>query len=268
MGRTWLWVVLAILCGCNLIAPLGTAPPSDGGGGDATLDGDAGPGPVDATADGDTGPDQLYDASPDLDAPPPCVTSDDCDDGLTCTKDVCLAGACSNPVIAGWCLIGQSCVPDGQLHPTNECRLCDTATSTGAWTDVPDAKPCDDGLSCTKNDACFHGACMGDVDPGYCVIGPPGSQVCHLEGAVDPANTCAVCEPSFYTHAWSPKPGCVLTLAGAGSNTVKDGYLLSAQSSEPTALVAAGGKIYVADTDGHAIRVVERSLVTTLAGCG
>jgi len=269
MGQVWLRVVLVVFwfCGCNLIAPLGPPPP-DGGAWDGSRDGDIGSGPTDGTSDGEGGPDQLYDA-PGPDAPPPCVTKEDCDDGLTCTKDVCLAGACSNPVVTGWCLIGKTCVPDGQLHPTSECRLCDTATATDAWTDVADATTCDDGVTCTQNDACFHGACMGDVDPGYCVIGPPAAQVCHTAGDVDPSNAaCAVCEPSVYTHAWSPQPGCVLTLAGDGSNTVLDGYLLSAKTSEPTDVVVAGAKIYVADTDGHAIRVVERSLVTTLAGCG
>lgn len=268
MGRVWLWVVLVGLWGCDLIAPLGKAP-SESGAWDATRDGDAGPGDAndDRAPATEAGVDQQADA-PGPDAPPPCATNEDCDDALTCTKDVCLSGACSNAVITGWCLIGASCVPNGQLHPTSECQRCDTTTATDAWSDVPDATTCDDGLSCTKNDACFHGACMGDVDPGYCVIGPPGTQVCYSAGADDPSNTCAVCEPSFYTHAWSPKPGCVLTLAGTGSNTVLDGYLLSAKTSEPTDVVASGGKIYVADTDGHAIRVVERSLVTTLAGCG
>jgi hypothetical protein len=267
MVRVPLLVGLVVLGGCDLVLPFDNVTPeqgrSDSGahdhqGLDAPLQ-DAGP--MDATTDAPE------DATPD--AAPECLVDQDCDDGIACTDDLCKEGKCSHTVLAGWCLIGSTCVADGTLHPTNICRRCVAATAAKAWTDEPDGKLCDDAVSCTQSDACFHGFCMGVVDPGTCVVGAPGNQTCHVAGDADPNDACAVCAPEFYTHAWTPAVGCVLTLAGTGSDAEQDGYLPKAALSEPTGMaLAAPGKIYVADTDGHTVRVIERSLVTTLAGCG
>jgi hypothetical protein len=267
MARVRHLVWLVVLGGCNLVFPFDNVAPEQGSP-DTLLDG-AWEQPLQDAAPMDAAPtDAPGDATPDA-APPECTTDQDCDDGIACTEDLCTAGKCSHTVLAGWCLIGSTCFADGTLNPNNVCRRCVAATAAKAWTDEPDGKLCDDAVSCTQSDACFHGYCLGLVDPGTCVVGPPGSQTCHVAGDADPNDACAVCAPDFYAHAWTPAAGCVLTLAGTGADSEQDGYLLKAMLSEPTGMaLAAPGKIYVADTDGHTVRVIERSLVTTLAGCG
>lgn len=49
----------------------------------------------------------------------------------------------------------------------------------------------------------------------------------------------------------------VRTLAGSGEAGLKDGPLLEAQFNEPAGLAAGAGKLYVADTNNHAIRVID-----------
>ena len=63
-----------------------------------------------------------------------------------------------------------------------------------------------------------------------------------------------------------PATRAAFSVAGAGSAGHKDGPLDQAQFSEPSGLSFANGKMYVADTNNHAIRVVDidGSQVTTL----
>lgn len=273
MARVRLFVWLVVLGGCNLVFPYHNVTPEQGASDSVahdqgTQDG-APDGPSQDAAPTDAGSADATPTDATADTAPQCVTDQDCDDGIACTEDQCTAGKCSHPVLAGWCLIGATCYSDGTLHPTNVCRRCVAATAAKAWTDEPEGKACDDKVTCTQSDACFNGFCIGVVDPGFCVVGPPGSQTCYTVGDTDPNDACAICDPSFYAYAWTPVAGCVLTLAGTGSDSEQDGYLLKATLAEPTGLaLAAPGKFLVADMDGHTVRVIERSLVTTLAGCG
>ena len=54
-----------------------------------------------------------------------------------------------------------------------------------------------------------------------------------------------------------PATRAAFSVAGAGSAGHKDGPLNQAQFSEPSGLSFANGKMYVADTNNHAIRVVD-----------
>ena len=58
----------------------------------------------------------------------------------------------------------------------------------------------------------------------------------------------------------------VQTLAGTGEACLKDGSFKEASFSEPGGLSLAGGKLFVADTNNHSIRLVdlEQGLVSTL----
>jgi DNA-binding beta-propeller fold protein YncE len=61
----------------------------------------------------------------------------------------------------------------------------------------------------------------------------------------------------------------VTTIAGDGTTGHLDGPALSAQFDEPHGLaVASTGRIYVSDSNNHAIRVIENGQVRTLAGDG
>jgi hypothetical protein len=59
----------------------------------------------------------------------------------------------------------------------------------------------------------------------------------------------------------------VQTFAGSGEAGSRDGPATEAQFSEPSGLAAAEGRLYVADTNNHAVRVCELATgaVTTLS---
>lgn len=64
-----------------------------------------------------------------------------------------------------------------------------------------------------------------------------------------------------------PATRTVVTIAGSGLAGHADGAVLEAQFSEPGGLWAANGKLYVADTNNHAIRIIDLAAgqVSTLA---
>lgn len=87
----------------------------------------------------------------------------DCDDGVSCTTDVCIStGAmsfrCENE-IAGGCYIEGVCRDEGARNPEEDCQLCDAAAPT-AWSTATDVS-CDDGDACTSDDRCADGTCTG-----------------------------------------------------------------------------------------------------------
>ena len=82
-----------------------------------------------------------------------------CSDGDACTQtDACASGVCtgSNPV---------TCTATDVCHDVGTC-----AVATGICSNPPRANgsACDDGSSCTTNDACSSGVCIGEGVP------PPG----------------------------------------------------------------------------------------------
>ena len=83
---------------------------------------------------------------------------------------------------------------------------------------------------------------------------PPG------QGAPKGLWGCALCQG---------KARCVCTLAGDGVAGVVDGPAAQARFNRPLDVaVDAAGKVYVADTDNHRIRVISAGQVSTLAGTG
>jgi len=64
--------------------------------------------------------------------------------------------------------------------------------------------------------------------------------------------------------------GKILTRIGSGEKALKDGTYQDASFNNPRGLKAIGDKIYIADTDNHALRVIDTTTktVTTLAGNG
>jgi hypothetical protein len=139
-----------------------------------------------------------------------CTSDADCDDGLACTVDACnvSAGACSNTVAAGACLLDGVCVADKATKPGNACLECQAAVSKKAWqpvacndgnactTDFCDAgsgcktepktgAPCDDGNPDTTDDHCEAGACVASC---ACTV------AADCAGVVAPACSKVVCE--------------------------------------------------------------------------
>jgi DNA-binding beta-propeller fold protein YncE len=76
--------------------------------------------------------------------------------------------------------------------------------------------------------------------------------VCFVDGHVYLADTY-----NNRIKVLNPQTREVKTCAGTGEAGFKDGALDSAQFNEPAGLAAANGKLYVADTNNNAIRVID-----------
>ena len=93
------------------------------------------------------------------------------------------------------CVISDVCYDDGDQNPTNECEICDPATTAIAWTSN-EGETCDDGLWCTENDLCAAGACEGaprDCDDGaFCT----GVETCNddTDACDSPGDPCTANE--------------------------------------------------------------------------
>ena len=117
-----------------------------------------------------------------------------CDDGLSCTDDVCDQGSCKHPLKAAFCLIDGACHAAGS-GPSGSCRRCEPKSSTVAWAE--DAAFCpDDGVSCTEA-TCTAGQCGVRLRPGFCLVGG----VCIKDGERDPANECQFCDVGTATSS-------------------------------------------------------------------
>jgi MYXO-CTERM domain-containing protein len=123
-------------------------------------------------------------------------------DGLACTIDLCQAGACAHPLVAGYCVVAGACVPGGAADPANPCASCQPSSSPSAYSPRPDGAACpDDGVACTA-DACQAGACAHSLIAGACLVGG----ACWPSGAANPANPCEACDPAASTSGWSARP--------------------------------------------------------------
>lgn len=104
---------------------------------------------------------------------------------------------------------------------------------------------------------------FGDVDGG-----PETARLQHCLGLTWAGG--AVLVADTYNHKLrrvDPVTHAVTTFAGTGRAGQTDGPLRQAQFNEPGGLSVAGGKLYVADTNNHTIRVVDLAAgtVSTLA---
>lgn len=82
-------------------------------------------------------------------------------DGLSCTRDACDgAGLCRHELETG-CLIGGACLSAGTLDPTSDCRECNPAASTSAFSLKRGSADC--AGSCTVDHDCPAGTlCAAD----------------------------------------------------------------------------------------------------------
>jgi alpha-tubulin suppressor-like RCC1 family protein len=62
-----------------------------------------------------------------------------------------------------------------QINPDQICQACNPDANSRAYSARSDSPRCDDGLTCTKNDACLSGVCVGELEEpgsscraGYC----------------------------------------------------------------------------------------------------
>ena len=129
------------------------------------------------------------------------------------------------------CLVDGTCYEAGAPDPTEPCRACDPATSSGAFSPVPTAVACDDGDPCTTEDACLAGTCVAG-GPLACDDGNP----CTDDGC-DPASGCT------YTPNAAPcddGDGCTTgdvcangECSGAGGGSCDDGNPCTDDGCDP-----------------------------------
>jgi hypothetical protein len=151
---------------------------------------------------------------------PPCLSDDECDDGVPCTVDQCLPQGCISTPDDGLCDDGLLCTAD---H-------CDSAV--GCYHPHSDA-PCDDGLACTidscddVSDSCENAPCDGACDDGNfcngvercdsaigCTEGAPSCEL-DLPCAVDVCNEMAQsCQHAFPLFCFPPDVHLLVTDSG------------------------------------------------------
>ncbi|MFO0710021.1 MAG: putative metal-binding motif-containing protein [Sandaracinus sp.] len=199
----------AFVRGTDLVVDieLGGGPPADAGPTDGGLV-DGGPRDAGVDAPSDAGPpDAALDAARDAssDAEPDarmgdagCLHASDCDDGVACTNDDCVGGACTHEPDDSVCAVGSTCdvmvgCPPRVCASASECddgRFCNGPESCdgGTMTCVGGLDPCDDGDDCTDDrcdesaDACHHTTRDFDRDGA-------GDAACPAVGGV-PATDC------------------------------------------------------------------------------
>jgi len=129
--------------------------------------------------------------------------TDPCDDGLFCTQDdVCAAGVCTgtgDPCAAGAECADtcdeetDTCFTAAATPCTDDGNICTDNACDGAGTcaATDNTAPCDDGLFCTETDMCALGVCTGTNDP--CAGNEECTAVCDEAGAtclVPPGTPC------------------------------------------------------------------------------
>lgn len=123
------------------------------------------------------------------------------DDGLACTRDACDgAGACQHAVFQG-CLIAGACEAAGALEPSNDCRECNPALSTGAYSPRAKGATCGDDGDPATVDACDGASTCAHPAKGQCVIAGAIVQA----GAWNPENPCQACDPAVSATAWTSR---------------------------------------------------------------
>ncbi len=62
-------------------------------------------------------------------------------------------------LLAGFCLINDSCVSDGEADPNEPCLFCDADADPLAWTPKDNGAVCDDDDACSTRSNCREGVC-------------------------------------------------------------------------------------------------------------
>ena len=155
---------------------------------------------------------------------------DACDDGKDCTTDTCNdSDGCSNTINAGSCLIDNTCFETNDSKPDDECKICNPANSSKAWSNADDGTvcqsgscsngwwtapktcksgecteggdntKCDDGKDCTTDTCNDSDGCNYTVNDDFCLI----DVACYANDDKNPDNPCKFCDTSTSQSEWS-----------------------------------------------------------------
>ncbi len=133
----------------------------------------------------------------DLGPPPECATSEDCEDHVECTKNVCNYGTCQFQPNAEYCKDSDECT----------IELCNPKGNVFGGCEYK-AKPCDDGDDCTS-DSCDKGlGCVFATDGGVCKDSNPCTEdLCELNGCAHVPMNCDDENPGTFDGC-SNQSGC------------------------------------------------------------
>ena len=126
-----------------------------------------------------------------------CVVGEACDDGDPCTLEDTYADGCACAGTPMDCEDGETCTvdvcDDGECVATFLCDDGDPCTADACAEDgsCSSSPLCDDGLECTK-DSCDAGVCAAELKNGWCLGGD--DDICVQHYSEDPANTCRLCD--------------------------------------------------------------------------
>jgi hypothetical protein len=134
-----------------------------------------------------------------------------CDDGLACTDNACVDGACVATLRSGTCAIDGTCITAGTRRPGEPCQVCDPNQSTATWSNAALGTACDDDTLCNGREACDgRGTCQAGIavtcappqpcqeagicnsTTGLCDYAPKKDTVCR--SAPDQCHEDAVCD--------------------------------------------------------------------------
>jgi len=147
-------------------------------------------------------------------APATCFSDDECDDGVACTDDHCVAGCCLFTCSDGDpCTENDECVmgictgtPVDCSYLDGTCRVgvCNATTGTCEVLPANEGGECDDSNACTLSDVCTVGNCLGTmVDCSHlnttCNAGVcnPATGICQQQ----PANEGGPCDDGQFCTA-------------------------------------------------------------------
>jgi hypothetical protein len=133
----------------------------------------------------DIGADELGGGSP---PPPGCTSNSQCNDGVSCTDDFCISGACVNNAIDANCDDGNFCNGDetcdlfaGCVDGNDPCGSQSCNESSNSCVSCTTDSQCSDGDFCNGVERCTGGECEN------------GSNPCPTQACDEQSNSCVDC---------------------------------------------------------------------------
>jgi sugar lactone lactonase YvrE len=181
----------------------------------------------------------------------PCKTPGECNDGLSCTDDIC-DGVCKNPLQAGFCRIASACVSSGTSGTPGACQVCAPDRNPFSWSSAI-------APGCVATLAGSGKAGSTDGPAAQSSFNTP------MGLAVAPNGDVLIADSGSH-RIRRISGGTVTTVAGTGKG-FQDGAVGMAKFDSPSGLaLASDGTIYVADTENHTVRKIASGIVMRIAG--